>query len=1340
MFTYLLFLFLVTSTASITVYVNDSSPFASDSTSCGAVTEPCETLDLGLDVIQSLLKDQEFQLSVELIIADGEYDHSDTTNGVLKNVNGITITGQSGFEDINQTIVNCIDDSGFSFINSSNIIISGIEFIGCEQLQYSTSNANDTSFSLFYVGLYFLYCRDVNLTGISVTDSHATGIVLYNIIGTNILDTVIVSNNTFTTEKEGSGGGVYIEYSYCVPYGKDSDVTNCLSKGITNVYKSYTNDSNFQIKNSLFSDNIANISDTIHNSFILPSKQSHAAFGRGGGLSIFFKGNASYNNIAVHNCTFRNNRALWGAGLFVEYQDSSFNNIFIISDSLLSHNSLYFNDTLNEGTGGGGARVGYISFDGAHSHSNEIVFENCTFHDNSAYYGGGLSFYSARQLVDNDNLLNVLKFSKCNFNNNSGRIGAGLDISLWHTSISGKHPHCLIEDTVFTNNTPVHPSNGGLVGIGAVYVDSLPTIFSGTVTFEGNSGSALVLTGSYVTISSGAIVNFTGNTGRNGGAIALLDNTFIVTSENSSLNFINNSALYKGGAIYSFRSGERDLISSRSCFLRYENISTVPEQWNVNFTFQNNTIQLKADLHKYNAIYATSLLPCLWGGSYGNATYQNISNVFCWSPWAYKDKNGNVMPCKFNGLISSSPMTYHSSDTIYSKKPGQPFSLNIDLNDQLSNNVTNESTLIARVIQGNARFRSQSLFTYISHEHFEVYGEQNTNIKIQLETLDPVVISRTINVMIETCPPGFTFYNDTMACICYGTSSFHGYIQCNENNFDSAILRTAWIGKRAGNLVAGETLYSNIKTTERFITLYNDSKEYLNDVLCGHDKRNGTLCGSCQIGYGVEVSSHYYSCVECQDHGINWVYYVLSTYFPITIFFIAVFLFSMTVTSGPLNGFVFFAQVMSVIEIDADGMIPLLNVTSQYLTLKDVYVFLYSIWNMNFHTGFIKQFCLSTSFNTMDIFLLRYGEALYPLILLCIIVGVIALYNKGFRVVVLLLRPFHYCLARFQQWSNLRPSITGGIAIFIVISYTKFTLLSLLLLTSGGLYNITGDQVDSVHYYSGDVEFPSMKYVIPAIIVLVTFGLIPPLLLIYPSLLRLVERLSYWRLNLTKLYPFPKLAMFMDEFYGCYKDGRDRKLDCRWFAGLYFILRIILFAVYGFTQEWYTQYLVQILLFNFVAFLFAFIRPYRKDWLNNLDCCMFLLLATISTFSLYNLIQTRIGSSLNAWAFSIQYILILVPLLYCIGYYFAFICKRSKGIFKRCIATKSNKTKIPEENVEDSHGYQNALVGSTHVPNIMEYIGANNRMRSLTNSTTWRSTDGTAPLIVPQNRNNYEAI
>ena len=1329
--------------SSITVYVNDSSPLASNSTSCGPVTEPCQTLDLGLDVIQYSLKGHNVSdASVELIIADGEYDHTNTSNGVFEHIDGIMISGSAA------TTVNCANDSGFSFIYSSHIVISGIEFIGCGQLQNSTSYTSDTSFSLFYVGLYFLYCRDVNLTEVSVSHSQATGIVLYNIIGTNILDTLTVSNNIFTTDREmeGSGGGVYIEYSYCVPSGHESGIIDCLSQGISNVDIDYTNNSSFLITNSSFTNNQANISDTITSTFILPSKQNHAPFGRGGGFSVFFKGNASNNSITVTDCTFNSNRALWGGGLFVEFQDSAFKNNFTITSSHLLNNSLYFNDSLNEGTGGGGARVGYIFFDKAISYSNEIVFNDCVFDNNSAYYGGGLSFYSARQsLVDDDHLLNTLKLVNCNFTGNIGRLGAGLDLSLWHPSFTGKHPYCLIEDTVFINNYPVHPSNGGLVGIGAVYIDSLPTILRGQVSFEGNNGTAFVATGTHVNISNGTNVTFTGNSGRNGGAIALLDGTFIVTSEGSSLYFINNWALYKGGAIYSFRSGERDLLSSRNCFLRYENISIDPKEWNVDFFFQNNTIKLQHDeTAKYNAIYATSLLPCIWGGPHGNSTYKNFneSKVFCWNEckWTYKDEKGHSTSC--NSQILSSPMTYSNTKSSYSKKPGQPIQLGFTVRDELSNNVTNTSIFIARVINGNGKFRNNSLFTYISHGHLEVYGMPYSNIRVQLETLDPVVTRNTMSVTIEPCAPGFTFDNSSMGCYCYKTSAFNGYIQCNQKSFHSTILRTAWVGKRPGGqfLVAGETQYSDRNTINRNTTLYNDSEEYLNKIFCGYSYRNGTLCGSCQDGYGVEVTSYQYDCINCTgSQGINWVYYVLSTYLPITVFFIIVFLFSVTVTSGPLNAFVFFAQVVATtISVDADGMIPLQNAASTklYPVLTDFYVSLYSIWNMKFYTGFIKKFCLSPSFNTMDVFLLRYGEALYPLVLLFIIVSAINLYNKGFCCVVLFLRPFHYCLARFRQWSNLRQSVTGGIAVFIVISYTKFTLISLRLLTPTDLYDSTGHKVASVHYYDGDIDFPQNKYIIPAIIVLVTFGLFPPLLLIYPSVLRLIERLSCWRLKMTKLYPFPKLAMFMNEFYGCYKDGQDTTLDCRWFAGFYFILRIILFTVYSFTEEWHTQYLVQILLFLLVAFLFAFIRPYRDDWVNNIDCGFFLLLSAISVISLFNLMKTRIGESLGHWAFAIQYILILIPLLYCIGYYLVFVCKRSKDAFKKYTAAKLRQAQEAkdQQNDEDSRGYRNALVDSNHVPSMMEYIGPQSRMR-LSNSASWRARSGeTAPLLPERNR------
>ena len=1316
---------------SITVYVNDSSPLASNSTSCGPVTEPCQTLDLGLDVIQYSLKGHNvFDISVELIIADGEYDHTNTSNGVFEHINGIMISGSAA------TKVNCANDSGFSFIYSSHIVISGIEFIGCGQLQNSTSYASNTSFSLFYVGLYFLYCRDVNLTGVSVSDSQATGIVLYNIIGTNILDTVTVSNNIFTTDR-GSGGGVYIEYSYCVPSGHESDIIDCLSQGISNVDIDYTNNSSFLITNSSFTDNQANISDTITGTFILPSKQNHTSFGRGGGFSVFFKGNASNNSITVTDCTFDSNKALWGGGLFVEFQDSAVKNNFTITSSHLLNNSLYFNNRLNEGTGGGGARVGYVFFDKAISYSNEIVFNDCVFDSNIAYYGGGLSFYSARQsLVDDDHLLNTLKLVECNFTGNIGRLGAGLDLSLWHPSFTGKHPYCLIEDTVFINNYPVNPSNGGLVGIGAVYIDSLPTILRGQVSFEGNTGTAFVATGTHINISNGTNVTFTGNSGRNGGAIALLDGTFIVTSEGSSLYFINNWAFYKGGAIYSFRSGERNLLSSRNCFLRYEYIFIDPEEWNVDFFFQNNTIQLHPGSGRLNAIYATSLLPCIWGGPHGNSTYKNLneSRVFCWneSKWTYKDEKGSSTSCNYQ--IMSSPMIYSNTIKSYSRKPGQSIELDVTVCDDLSNNFTD--IVIAKIIDGNGTFRDNSMFTYISHKHLVVYGEENTIVSVQLETLDPVVTKTVITIEFGSCAPGFN-HLDNGSCVCHNFDTmFHGTLQCDQNSYTSKLIYSAWMGNYSNlGLLVGDNPYP--PTDEVYYQDFLLSSDNLSDKFCGNS-RNGTLCGSCMPEYGVTIT---HKCVECNDHNYDLLYYLLSTYLPITIFFFIVFLFSMVVTSGPLVAFVFFAQVVTTtIEVDAGGMIPLQNVTTLtgYKVLKNLYTIPYSIWNLNFFTVLTGKFCINKSLSTMDMLLLGYGEAFYPLFLLLVIIGIITLYNKGSQCVVFLFRPLHYCLARIRQWSNLRQSVTGGIAVFIVISYTKFTLISLRLLTWEYLYNIDDDKPKAiVHSYNGGLPYPDKRYVIPAIIVLATFGVFPPLLLIYPSVLRLIERLSCWKLNLTKLYPFPKLAMFMDEFYGCYKDGRDRTLDCRWFAGFYFILRITLFTVYTVSEDWHTQYLVQIVLFIFVSFLVSSLRPYHKDWVNNVDSGFFLLLAAISAFSLYNNMKTRIGEELDPCAFAIQYILILIPLIYCILYYLIFIVTRIRGTFEKYRVARSNQMRKAKghKNDEDSRGYCNALVDSNHVPSIMEYIEPQSRMR-LSNSTSWRARSGeTAPLLPERSQN-----
>ena len=1321
------------------IYINESSPDAvNDTFNCGNVSAPCQSFDLGLDVAQYLLRNLA-PSSITLLLAKGDYEHNSDTNGIFNNVSKLSIIGQTNEEE-DKTFVFC-NVSGFSFTNSDNIKIFGIAFIGCGQLQNSTSYYDNSKsvFLKFYVGLYFLYCRNVTLKLIAVSNSTATGIVLYNTIGNNIIDNIRVTNNKYNKSMSGGGTGLYIEYSYCVPNDDETGI-ECLQKmDSPNTNHKYTTGGNFFIINSIFEENVANITDFNDNTFILPRKQYHLAFGRGGGLSVFFKGNASNNSIIIDDCVFKNNQAVWGGGIYTEFQDTSHYNLLSVNSTVLEGNSLYYSDVRNEGTGGGGARVDYVYFDTFSSYGNNIIFTNCNFTNNTAYYGGAISFYSAVQLT-NLTSLNSFELHGCSFSSNVGRIGAAVDISLWESFINGKPPAATISDCTFAGNNPIRKANRkGLIGIGTVCTDSIPVSFDGVVTFTDNSGSALVVTGSYISIGTNAYVKFCGNSGRNGGAIALYGNTFILTYHNSTLVFINNTAQYKGGAIYFYSSGQRDLLSSRSCFIRFIDITVQPRNWTSTFYFENNGIARYMTKHiQPNSIYASSLLSCIWGGASGRYSY-NISDteVFCWNKrWIYKDSSS----CKTQ--ISSAPTSFRHFNSVFQTLPGKILNVSeVSVYTDTEQDVSEDSILIAQILNSSATFcgTENAKFDYISHRHLDICGEPNSNITIQLETLDPIVVQDNIFVYLSDCPPGFyppstDNKNDNFSCACREYAPYNGYIQCHNSDSTSRIFRTIWFGLYNEESVVGACPFLQPNSTyKRYVTLMNGSEDYLNSIFCGSIGREEILCGSCTSGTGVALAS--YSCVKCPSY--SWLYYLLAVYFPITVFFALVFIFSMTVTFGPLNSFLFFSQVITTtVKIDADGMIPLQNFfnnTVLYSVLQEFYIIPYDVWNMNFFQNFLSNFCLNTEMNTLDVMLLRYLEAFYPLILLLVIIPLMVMYSKGVMFVVRVFRPLHYCLARFRQWTNLRQSVTGGIAVFVIISYTKFTFISLLLLTPAALYNYKGNIIEIVHYFDGNIQYPSYKYAVPAYVILFSFGIVPPVLLIYPSLLKTLERISCSKLKLTKLYPPLTLKIFLDEFHGCYKDGSNKTMDCRWVAGLYFILRIALFVIYTTVSTWEVQYVIQILIFVLMVFLFAIIRPYKDDWINIVDITIFLILIVISLLSLYSLMQTWIDQDISICALIIQYILIFLPLVYCLGYYFALFCtKNTLPCVKSWLGRKSTIIQVKNQQ-EDNFGYQNALVDSTHVPNILEYIDARTSINeeSMSNFVNLQpKVDETSPLLV----------
>ena len=621
-----------------------------------------------------------------------------------------------------------------------------------------------------------------------------------------------------------------------------------------------------------------------------------------------------------------------------------------------------------------------------------------------------------------------------------------------------------------------------------------------------------------------------------------------------------------------------------------------------------------------------------------------------------------------------------------------------------------------------------------------IQGEPNTTAKVQFITAGPVSIEKHIGITLLSCPPGFISSNKNSSSVCICDSNYGGVVHCDPKNFNSSIVRHAWLGfaPESNVLVYGFSPYIKKMSRNTMIALPSDEND-LDAFFCNTTHSTGILCGRCLDDYGVAINGlTARPCVSCSDDDkyYNWMYYILLNFLPVTLFFAIVFIFSMTVTLGPLNSFIFFAQMMTTMMTpEGNGLISYRDAThGWYSTLKNIYFVPYDIWNLNFFHFLTDFFCLSPKLNYLDVMCLKYVEAVYPLLLLIVFVCIMTLYNRGVAFVVCLCRPFHQCLARFRQLTNMRQSLTGGMAVFIVISYTNFTLVSLNILAPQGLYTSNETLVKLVFYFEGDLPVDwnnpqSIKYILTAVAMLCVFGIVPPFLLVYPSLLKLIEWLSCHRLSLSRLYPPTKLQAFLDEFHGCYRNGTDGGIDCRWFAGLYFLLRLSLFIIYAETSSDHVQFTAQLLLFLFCSFLFLVFRPYRESWINQVDATIFLIMAGISATSMHNLLMSWIDEPINITVFIIQYILILLPLIYCIGYCFVLMYSKCKDNCKDIYKLRKMRQSQVSEPTTDEDSDRESLVDSTHIPNFLDYVHDTDRMRSnvkLSHSHKWRSVPSTA--------------
>ena len=460
-----------------------------------------------------------------------------------------------------------------------------------------------------------------------------------------------------------------------------------------------------------------------------------------------------------------------------------------------------------------------------------------------------------------------------------------------------------------------------------------------------------------------------------------------------------------------------------------------------------------------------------------------------------------------------------------------------------------------------------------------------------------------------------------MKCIC-DANEYFGLEDCDYDNFHTYLTPGLWAGL-IGNkeMVTSicprsfcdyKQLYKYDQMMPFRIVLPQKSSD-LDKTICGKT-RTGILCGRCRPGYSVHFHSPRYLCKPTDTSlcKLGWLFYILSELVPVTVVFITVLVLNISFTSGAVNGFILFSQILLSLNIDASGIIAFPN--QRFIT--EGYQFLYGFLNLDFFTTDTLSFCLWPKATALDMLVFKYITIVYALSLVMLVIWFM---NKcGGR-----------CFRTCCRITTVKSFIIHGISAFFIICYSQSILVSHSLVNGISLWSKASSNTTAAKrvWFDGNMIYFSknhLPYALPALLCLLTIGILPPLLLItYPLLNKVLAifGIEESRLitSISQKLPVSNLKPLLDCFQGCFKD------NLRFFAGVYFLYRWVAPIIYTTASSLGVAYVVTEIFLILISSIHAFCQPYTKRVHNMVDAVLFtdLLLINSITCIHYFLFQTQ---------------------------------------------------------------------------------------------------------------------
>ena len=542
----------------------------------------------------------------------------------------------------------------------------------------------------------------------------------------------------------------------------------------------------------------------------------------------------------------------------------------------------------------------------------------------------------------------------------------------------------------------------------------------------------------------------------------------------------------------------------------------------------------------------------------------------------------------------------------------------------------------------------------------------------------------------DPCPPWFHYNWDTQTCQCL---AFYA-ARCFDNKAYLSAGFCATYDEETKTLSLSTCPYHGFtisKHDRHWYTQLPENVSELNNYMCGPLNRKGRVCSECRDGFGFAATSigfQYFECSNCTGTWYGVPLYLFLELFPLTVFYLIILISQINITSGSITCFIMYSQ-LTVIAMDRvfAGDNPrvsdiILAASEHSEWLFTITMTVYDIWNLRFFRNVLPSFCISSGLKPMHVSFLNYITVFYPLSMIFLTWVCVELYDRKFRLLVWLWKPFQRCF----KGKHYTIDFINAFASFFLLSLTKVMYQLVLLLVQrkienkdyenfnnflGFTYVVGVDQ--SVIYGSKEHLF----FIIPAVIIFFILVVLPSLLLtFYPFHL---FRALFSKCKLDGIV----VNTFVEKFYSCYRNGLDGGKDMRSFAGLYLFTRLLLFCSNTIASVLMVSnndpYFIRSIICTIIAILIALCRPYKETYMNVLDT---ILMAHMGL--LCHLVSSEDGFSLHRNVTITYEAMITLPIFCFVLFFIAkafrlkkYLVKGFEVLFQRC------KSCYTRNNVQD---------------------------------------------------------